>query len=48
MLKPLIKSAIVIGKVVNKKVVTLEVQIDQFEDCIEGFDGDDDVTAKIE
>ena len=32
MLKPLIKSAIVIGKVVNKEVKTLEVHIDPFED----------------
>ena len=37
LLKPLIKSAIVIGKVVNKKVKTLEVHIDPFEDCTKGF-----------
>ena len=50
MLRPLVRSAIVIGKVVDKKVKTLEVHI-------EGFDGNgghglkkkriNDVTAKL-
>ena len=50
MLKPLIKRAIVIGKVVNKEIKTLEVHIDPFEDCDQGFntiDGQDFRTERI-